>query len=86
MTLAREMGIKVTRRHIRIEELGDMQEAAACGTACVISPITKVIDPDKGKTYDFGNEPGETLTQLYHALQDIQYGKVNDRYDWCEII
>lgn len=86
MTLAREMGMKVTRRHIRIEELADMQEAAACGTACVISPITQVIDPDKGITYDFGNKPGETLTQLYHALQDIQYGRVNDKYNWCEII
>ena len=41
MTLAREMGMKVTRRRIRLEELADMSEAAACGTACVISPIKK---------------------------------------------
>ena len=26
MTLAREMGMKVTRRHIRVEELADIQE------------------------------------------------------------
>ena len=26
MTLAREMGMKVTRRRIRVEELADMQE------------------------------------------------------------
>lgn len=86
MTLAREMGIKVTRRRIRVEELSDMSEAAACGTACVISPIIKVIDPDNNQTYDFGNEPGPILTRLYHALQDIQYGRAKDTHHWCTTI
>ena len=85
MTLAREMGMKVSRRKIRVEELSDMQEAAACGTACVISPITKVLDPDKDVTYHFG-EPGPVLTKLYHALQDIQYGRVEDKYGWCTVV
>ena len=84
MTLAREMGIKVTRRRIRVEELAEMQEAAACGTACVISPITKVFDPEKNTTYLFG-EPGPVLTRLYHALQDIQYGRVEDKHGWCTV-
>ena len=75
MILAREMGMKVTRRRILVEELAEMSEAAACGTACVISPITKVVDLDKGTAYNFG-DPGEVLTKLYHALQDIQYGRV----------
>ncbi len=85
ITLAREMGMKVTRRRIRVEELAEMQEAAACGTACVISPITKVVDPDKDVTYYFG-EPGPVLTRLYNALQDIQYGRVEDRYGWCTVV
>jgi branched-chain amino acid aminotransferase len=85
MTLAREMGIKVTRRRILVEELAEMSEAAACGTACVISPITKVMDLDKGVTYDFG-DPGEVLTKLYHALQDIQYGRVEDKHGWCTVV
>jgi branched-chain amino acid aminotransferase len=85
MTLARGMGMKVTRRRIRIEELADMSEAAACGTACVISPITKVVDLDKDVTYTFG-EPGPVLTKLYNALQDIQYGRVEDKYGWCTIV
>ena len=84
MTLASEMGLKVTRRRIRLEELTDMCEAAACGTACVISPITKVVDLDKNVTYDFG-EPGPILTKLYQALQDIQYGRVEDKYGWTRI-
>lgn len=86
MTLAREMGIKVTRRRIRIEEMAEMQEAAACGTACVISPINKVFDSDKGITYTFGDQPGPVLTKLYHALQDIQYGRAKDKHHWCTII
>ena len=85
MTLASEMGIKVTRRKIRVEELAKMQEAAACGTACVISPITKVFDPENNTTYHFG-EPGPVLTSLYNALQDIQYGRVEDKHGWCTVV
>ena len=84
MILAREMGMKVVRRRIRVEELAEINEAAACGTACVISPITKVVDLDKSVTYDFG-EPGPVLKRLYNALQDIQYGRTEDKYGWCTV-
>ncbi len=86
MTLAREKGYKVTQRHIPVEELDEMSEAAACGTACVISPIDRVIDPDKGRMYMISREPGPVLTGLYNSLQDIQYGRAEDRYGWCEVI
>lgn len=86
MTLAREMGLKVTRRRIRIEELSEMSEAAACGTACVISPITKVLDLDRDTIYTFSDKPGPILTKLYRALQDIQYGRVEDKRGWCKIV
>ena len=86
MTLAKERGMKVTRRHIRLEELADMQEAAACGTACVISPIDKVVDPDNDKTYRFGNEPGPILSELYHALRDIQFGRAEDKHQWTDVL
>ena len=85
MTLARDKGYKVTRRHIRLEELADMQEAAACGTACVISPIDEVIDAEKDRVYRFGAEPGPVLTDLYHSLRDIQFGRAEDKYGWTEI-
>ena len=85
MALARERGYKVTRRRIRLEELADMSEAAACGTACVISPIDRVLDTERGVTYSFGSEPGPVLSELYHALRDIQFGRAEDRHNWCEI-
>ncbi len=86
MTLAKERGIKVTRRRILLEELSEMTEAAACGTACVISPIDKVVDPEQGRTYSFGSEPGPVLSELYHALRDIQFGRAEDRHGWTEVI
>ena len=85
MTLAKERGYKVTRRHIRLEELADMQEAAACGTACVISPIDKVIDLERNRTYNFGEEPGPVLSELYHSLRDIQFGRTEDKHHWTEV-
>jgi branched-chain amino acid aminotransferase len=86
MTLAKDLGMKVTRRHIRLEELSEMSEAAACGTAAVISPIDKVIDPENNRIYRLSDEPGPVLTKLYHALQDIQFGRAEDRHGWCEVI
>lgn len=86
MTLARDMGIKVIRRHIAVDELSEMSECGACGTACVIAPINKVIDADKNKVYMFGEKPGPVSKRLYQALQDIQYGRTTDPYGWCEVL
>lgn len=86
MTLAKDMGMKVVRRKIRLQALSEMQEAAACGTACVITPIDKIIDPDKNVTYCIQEQPGPILTKLYHALQDIQFGRAEDKYHWCEVV
>ena len=86
MKLARKMGMKVIRRHIPVEELATFSEAAACGTACVLSPIDKVVDPDKNITYHISDEPGPIVSRLYKALQDIQYGRTKDTHHWCEVI
>lgn len=85
MCLAKELGWKVSCRRIKVDEMQTMSEAAACGTACVISPIDKVIDPDEGKVYSFTEKPGPRLTQLYHLLQDIQYGRAEDKRGWNEV-
>lgn len=86
MTLAKAKGMKVIRRHIPVEELATFEECGACGTACVIAPINKIIDPDKNKIYKFGEKPGERCVKLYNALQDIQYGRTTDPYGWCEVL
>lgn len=82
-TLAEDMGIPVEERAIELCELSEIDEAGACGTAAVISPIDKVIDADTGIIYRFGDRPGPILTKLYHKLQDIQYGRAEDKFGWC---
>lgn len=87
MQLATDLGMQVEHRKIAVEELANMTEAGSCGTGAVISPISKVIDPDNDIIYTFGNgEAGPWSTKLYHALRDIQYGRAEDKYHWCTIV
>ncbi len=85
MQLARDKGIQVEQRRVLLEELSDMTECGACGTAAVISPISRVIDPDNARIYEFGDEPGEVSKMLYYALKDIQYGRTEDKHGWCYV-
>ncbi len=86
MQLAEDMGMKVERRPIDVEELSTFQEAGACGTAAVISPIERLDDPETGKSYVFGKEPGPYSTKLYNALRAIQLGEAEDKHNWNTIM
>lgn len=44
--LAQDMGLTIERRQIPEEELSTFEEAAECGTAAVISPISRIDDYD----------------------------------------
>lgn len=86
--LAEDMGLQVERRHIPVEELEEFEEAAACGTAAVCSPIGQIDDIDTGKKYVFSKdgEPGPITTKLYNTLRAIQNGESKDSHNWCEIL
>ncbi|MBR5439971.1 MAG: branched-chain amino acid aminotransferase [Prevotella sp.] len=86
MQIAEDIGMKVERRPIPIEELDTFEEAGACGTAAVISPISYIDDPETGKRYDFGNEPGPWSKKLYDTLRGIQYGTVEDKHGWTMVL
>ena len=86
MQLAQDMGMKVERRPIAIEELESFEEAGACGTAAVISPIERVDDPEMGKSYNFGKEPGPWSKKLYERLRGIQLGECEDVHNWNTVI
>lgn len=87
MTLAKDMQMRVIQRHIKVSELATFSEAGACGTAAIICPISKVIDPRHNITYTFGNgTPGKVSTLLYHRLLNIQHGIEEDTHHWCQII
>ena len=87
-TLAEDMGMKVERRHIPVEELAEFDEAGACGTAAVISPIKRILDRDNGKVYEYcrDGKAGPVSTKLYNRLRSIQYGEEPDKFGWVTIL
>lgn len=88
MQLAEDMGLKVERRPIPEEELATFEEAGACGTAAVISPIERIDDLENKKSYVIAKDgkPGPISTKLYQRLRAIQYGDVVDPYGWVTVL
>ena len=84
--LARDMGLEVEARLIPVEELPTFEECGGCGTAAVISPIGKIFDMQTNDIYEYGTEVGKVCMELYTRLQDIQYGRAEDKYNWCTIV
>lgn len=88
MQLARDMGIAVEERHIPLEELAEIDEAAACGTAAVASPVAEIHDLDTGVHYVIAkdHQPGPITTQLYNKLRAVQLGEEEDIHGWNTIV
>ncbi|MDE6535696.1 MAG: branched-chain amino acid aminotransferase [Muribaculaceae bacterium] len=88
MQIARDMGLEVQQRHITVDELETVSEAAACGTAAVASPISEIDDLDTGKKYIIApdGKPGPVTTELYNRLRAIQYGEAPDTHGWNTIL
>lgn len=88
MELAKDMGMKVEQRPVPIEELMEFSEVGACGTAAVITPIRKIVDPDENKIYEFckGSEAGPICNSLYHRLTAIQFGDEPDKFNWITFV
>ena len=88
MVLAEELGLKVEQRKVPVEELSTFEEAGACGTAAVISPIERIDDYDEKITYLFAKDgkPGPLSDKLYHKLLAIQYGDEPDTHGWVTVV
>lgn len=88
MQLAEDYGMKVERRQVPEEELSTFEEAGACGTAAVISPISKIDDLETKKSYVISKDgkPGPISTKLYNHLRGIQYGDEEDKHGWVSIV
>lgn len=86
--LARDMGIEVEARHITVDELAEVQEAAACGTAAVASPVGEIDDLDTGVKYVIARDgkPGPITTKLYNQLRAIQLGEAPDVHGWNTVL
>ena len=88
MQLAEDMGMTVEVRQIPEDEIGTFDEAGACGTAAVISPIARIDDLYENKSYIFSKDgkPGPICEKLYNKLRAIQYGDEPDTHKWITIV
>lgn len=88
MILAGDIGLTTDQRKMTEEELEGLDEAGACGTAAVISPISEIVNLDSCKKYTYteNNEAGPISTKLYERLKGIQYGDIEDTHNWNTII
>ena len=86
--LALDLGYEVEVRPIPEEELETFEEAGACGTAAVISPIRKIDDLENHKSYVISKDgkPGPVSEKLYNLLRAIQYGDAPDKHGWITVI
>ena len=85
MQVAEDLGMKVERRPIPEEELETFEEAGACGTAAVISPVGVLAMEDEKITLGDGGI-GPVAQKFYDLLTGIQYGKLEDRNGWTSIV
>ncbi len=84
--IAEDIGLVVERRQVPIEELSTFEEAGACGTAAIISPISKVYDRVNDTTYSYGDIAGPYSTKLYITLRAIQEAEIEDKHGWTTIV
>ena len=83
----KNLGYKVSERLLSVDELlealksGKLEEAWGCGTAAVVSPIGRLMYRDT--EYVINDEKiGEVTQKLYDILTGIQWGKVEDTFNW----
>jgi len=80
--------MKTERRQVPVEELSSFKEVGACGTAAVISPIAKIVDPDKNMIYEYcrDGKPGTETMKLFNKLVAIQNGDEPDQFGWITVL
>lgn len=88
MQIAEDLGMTVEQRPVLEDEIAEFDEAGACGTAAVISPILRIDDLDENKSYQISKDgnAGPVSTRLYNALRAIQYGDAEDKHGWITIV
>jgi branched-chain amino acid aminotransferase len=91
LTLAAEQGLRVSERKVSIDEwqkgarTGQIREVFACGTAAVVTPVSRLAW-DTGEVVVGDGEPGPVTLEIRRALVDLQYGRVADRHGWMHPI
>jgi len=89
--VAEDLGMKVEVRPIPVDELSTFEEAGACGTAVVITPMSHIDmkpvlgAPEVSRSFRYmkDGEVGPVCTRLYKRITGIQFGELEDTHGWC---
>jgi branched-chain amino acid aminotransferase len=91
LTLARDWGLKVEERPIKVSELvnaiekGELSEAFGIGTAATISQISHIAH--QGIDYELPPVDSRTIsTRILDALNKIKNGDIEDKFGWIRRI
>jgi branched-chain amino acid aminotransferase len=87
LQVAKDMGVKVDERRIKIDEVfeahaaGTLDDVFGAGTAAVISPVGLIHH--NGKSISIGNgKIGDFAKKMFDTITGIQYGELDDPYGW----
>lgn len=84
-------GIEAEERRISVEELveaaenGKLEEAWGCGTAAVVSPVGLLAYKDREYVIS-GGKIGPVTQKLYDDITGIQWGKLDDPFNWVKTV
>ena len=92
--VAADLGMKVEKRPVPLDELDEFEEAAGCGTAVVITPMSHIdMKPvlaednvSRSFRYVADGEVGPVCTKLYKCITSVQFGEAEDKHGWCHYI
>lgn len=84
LKLGADLGYKINERNFSVSELlswVSSYEATLSGTAATLSPVGMLVYNGEEIAVRDG-KPGKNTARLQKALQDIQYGLVQDTHGW----
>ncbi len=82
----KELGYRTEHRPVDArEELPEALEMGACGTAAVLSPVSRVLIDDQWLTIGSpGEEVGPEMQLFYDSLVQLQRGEREDQFGWVK--
>lgn len=91
LKIAKDMGLEPVEKQLTIDEVADgiaskkITEIFGTGTAASISPVGHLSYNGKKYIVNEGRV-GKVSQKLYDYLLDLQYGEIEDRYNWLTYI
>lgn len=89
INMLKHWDIPVTERKISMQEVydayheGKLEEVFGAGTAAVISPVGQLTWKNEDLIVNNG-KTGDLSQKLYDTLTGIQYGKIEDPFNWIQ--